>query len=1484
MAQNYTRQSSMADGDTITAALFNNEYNQLVNAFAYSSSSASSTGHRHDGSAGQGGNVPQIGDLDFLNKVVVDGTNNRVGFFVEVSSSAVEQVRIQDGAIVPVTDNDIDLGTSSVEFKDLFLDGTAHIDTLDVDVNATVAGTLGVTGVTTLSSDLSVGGNLTVTGNATIAGNLTFGDAATDTVAFSADVASNLLPSADDTYDLGASGSEWKDLYVDGVAYLDAINFNGTAITATAAELNIMDGVTSTAAEINLLDGVTATTTELNYNDTGSAVGTVVASKVVTVDANKDVSSFRNITLTGELDAGSLDISGDADIDGTLETDALSINGTTVTATAAELNILDGVTSTAAELNILDGVTSTAAELNILDGVTSTAAEINIVDGDTSATSTTLADADRVVVNDSGTMVQVALTDFETYFESALDTLSNVTTVGALNSGSITSGFGAIDNGSSAITTTGTVTYGSLSDGSITITAFVDEDDMSSNSATLVPTQQSVKAYVDSQVTAQDLDFQADSGGALSIDLDSETLTFTGGTGIDTSGSGNAVTFAIDSTVATLTGSQTLTNKSLTAPTLTGTAVVASLDISGDIDVNGTTNLDVVDIDGAVDMASTLAVGGVVTANAGVVVDNITIDGQEIDVSSGDLTLDVAGDIHLDADGGDVNFKDGGTTYGFMAKSNNDLLLGNVIADGDVLIRGNDSDGGGNFTALTLDMSNAGSATFNGRATIDPADGDADDQYALFIRNNEATAGRNYGAIVRGGSNSSDESFSVRNFDNSATYFKVRGDGNVGIGTSSAGTFRTKIKHSAASVTTGLGIEASANDSVLRVFHSGSLAGFNATYSSTGAYVPMVFNVGAGGEAMRIDTSGRIGVGGTPNANWRNDATDDVLMLGTEATLHSDAGVTTELWNNAYVDNSDTFKNISTRGASRYMQYSGAHKWFTAASASAGSTISTEINTTPKMVLDISGNLGIGVSSAQEKLHVYTTGHSRVEAESTTGVAAFKATNNQGSYAWYVDNSADAFHLFDFTDNAQRVTVDGNGAVGVGTSSPQAKLHSYTSGTGAIPTGQFNQTADDNTALTLINANNSATYSAIKLETRETQAAGWMIANEFQSAFNGDLVFRGRDGGSSSAEVLRLKSNGNVGIGVAPTFTPGGSRRLLQVTNGSSGGQIALSNDSSEAENPRIFSDADNLGFATATTGGGVMQFYTAGSERMRIDSSGNVSVGHTTAGGAKFAISDSGNATIQFFPEISTDTNLTQHYDLTAAAYMTSDNRAAAHLFKIGTSEAMRINSNGTIGINSTATNRELTIAAITSSGQCDLALRAADDNNFCQLLFGDTSADNTGIVGYKNGDEYMFFYTNNAEAMRLTASQQLLLPGVKDDTTSDAANMNIRSSDGLVRRSTSSRRYKNTITDATHGLTELLNLRPVTYKGNNDGDRLFGGLIAEEVHEAGLTEFVQYNSDDEPDALAYGHMVSLCIKAIQEQQTLIESLTDRIAALENN
>jgi len=121
----------------------------------------------------------------------------------------------------------------------------------------------------------------------------------------------------------------------------------------------------------------------------------------------------------------------------------------------------------------------------------------------------------------------------------------------------------------------------------------------------------------------------------------------------------------------------------------------------------------------------------------------------------------------------------------------------------------------------------------------------------------------------------------------------------------------------------------------------------------------------------------------------------------------------------------------------------------------------------------------------------------------------------------------------------------------------------------------------------------------------------------------------------------------------------------------------------------------------------------------------------------------------------------------------------------------------------------------------------------------------------------------------------------GVYNNTTGTGANVVVDSAGGFA-RSTSSLRYKNTINDTTHGLTELLKLRPVTYKGNNDGDTVFGGLIAEEVHDAGLTEFVTYNDKKEPDALAYGNMVSLCIKAIQELSKKNDALETKNDALE--
>ena len=197
-------------------------------------------------------------------------------------------------------------------------------------------------------------------------------------------------------------------------------------------------------------------------------------------------------------------------IDATVATLAGTQTFTNKTLTSPKFNEDVALTATSTELNLLDGVSGLVqADFTKLAAITSTAAEINLLDGVTG-------------------LVQADFTKL-----AAIDS-----TAAELN---LLSG----------------------------ITAIADEDNMASDSATALATQQSIKAYVDSQVTAQDLDFQGDSGGALNIDLDSETLTVAGGTGIDTSGSGNTLTVAIDSTVVTKTGTETLTNKTLTSPTLT---------------------------------------------------------------------------------------------------------------------------------------------------------------------------------------------------------------------------------------------------------------------------------------------------------------------------------------------------------------------------------------------------------------------------------------------------------------------------------------------------------------------------------------------------------------------------------------------------------------------------------------------------------------------------------------------------------------------------------------------------------------------------------------------------------------------------------------------------------------------------------------------------------------------------------------------------
>jgi hypothetical protein len=245
----------------------------------------------------------------------------------------------------------------------------------------------------------------------------------------------------------------------------------------------------------------------------------------------------------------------------------------------------------------------------------------------------------------------------------------------------------------------------------------------------------------------------------------------------------------------------------------------------------------------------------------------------------------------------------------------------------------------------------------------------------------------------------------------------------------------------------------------------------------------------------------------------------------------------------------------------------------------------------------------------------------------------------------------------------------------------------------------------------------------------------------------------------------------------------------------------------------------------------------------------------------------------------------------------------------KTANTERMRINADGRMGIGTTDIDAPIDIVNTTeyiriantaddaTNKSGGLAIRhrtnSEEDFNIINGVCGSSSnivnIGGSDFIGNLNCATQIAFFTG-ANTTTLTGTSRMTInnigslnvQGVYDDTTSSSANVNV-ASDGHIRRSTSSRRYKNTITDATHGLTELLKLKSVTFKGNNDGDTVFGGLIAEDVHDAGLTEFVQYNDNNEPDALSYGNMVALCIKAIQELKTELDNAKARITALES-
>ena len=361
----YTRQSSLTDGDTITASLFNDEYNQLVNAFAYAA--AGTTGHQHDGGAGEGGNIEIIGDADFKNKIIVDSTNNRWSVFVEVGGTAVEQVRIEDGVVYPVTDSDVDLGTDALRFK------AAYIDSLTATGNLIVGGTLVVTGNVDFNGDLDVDGTTNLDAvdidgavdmatTLTVAGNVDFnGDLDVDgTIEFDAISGTGAVTVTNilDEDNMSSDSATALVTQQSVKAYVDA--------QVTAQDLDLTDGTTTIAIDLDsealsVLGGTGVTSTASGNGVTlaiDSTVTTLTGSQTLTNKTLTTPAISGNLTTDGNIDGR--DVAADGTKLDTVETNADVTDTTNVTAVGA---LMDSEVTNLAQVKAFDSTDyATAAQ------------------------------------------------------------------------------------------------------------------------------------------------------------------------------------------------------------------------------------------------------------------------------------------------------------------------------------------------------------------------------------------------------------------------------------------------------------------------------------------------------------------------------------------------------------------------------------------------------------------------------------------------------------------------------------------------------------------------------------------------------------------------------------------------------------------------------------------------------------------------------------------------------------------------------------------------------------------------------------------------------------------------------------------------------------------------------------------------------------------------------------------------------------------